>query len=318
MYINLFCDKAFILSITYIIGTTRNHTMDTDAHTTIMMLWPEIIEMVLDNLDTATLTRISATCRGIQRNVISLLQHRERIRQHLEDETQPRRDEVLEALGELPPAVLEHYAATVVYLMRNSADVQVRLTALQTLRKLHRAVLAQYEDEIKGMLTRENQMNGINEQAMQTLCAISPEIVSFIMEMHTEDGAIQFTALRTMGTLDSQALAPYRDEIEFMLTQEHQFHGMQSTAMRTLYKIDPAIVVDIMIKDDGMKAVALRTLSMATLRHLEGQVKARLRNAVWPDLKDENAFVRSMAQTILDQIGLPLLPALSRWMRQER
>ena len=88
--------------------------------------------------------------------------------------------------------------------------------------------------------------------------------------------------------------------------------------MRALYKIDPAIVVDIMIRNDGMQAVALHTLSVATLRTLEAPVRERLRRDIRCKLENENYFVRIMAQKILAKIGLPLLPALMRYMREQQ
>ena len=237
--------------------------MDTHEETTLMMLGPELTEMLLNNLDSATLARVSATCRTIYQCADAVVQHRERMREQLEDDSNPNREEVLERLCELPPVVLADYADTVVHIMLNSDDVQVRLKALKTLSKLDRVVLAQHEEEIKRMLTRDN-------------------------------------------------------EIGFGLTWENEFHGIQSTAMRALYKIDPAIVVDIMIRNDGMQAVALHTLSVATLRNLEAPVRERLRRDIRCKLENENYFVRIMAQKILAKIGLPLLPALMRYMREQQ
>ena len=232
-----------------------------------MMLPPETIELVLSSLDAPTIARVLTTCNAINTIVESLLLNRisergrrretdafhthleqdpyhsgfytqaaylnwlEWIASLLEDESDSKRKEALEILRTLQPAQLNYYAAAVVRIACNDEDIHVKLTALRTLGQLDPNVLAAYGGEIEQMLSHEIELTITNENQ--------------IVEMQDAD----------MST-----------HIQRLAAQRARLVRLARTTMRTLCKIDPAIIERIMLEhaDSDMREIALHTLGVNT------------------------------------------------------
>ena len=184
----------------------------------------------------------------------------------LEDASYSGRRDALERLRKLPVPVLERYAGAVVLIMRLDEDVNVQMTAVETVYQLDGNVLEPYKEEFKTMITLENQIHGINKVVLKVLCKIDPSIVVDYMVNH-DDAEIKLTALWTLRTLDASVLVRYRNEIFGMLTvtDPYEHDAMLGTAMWILCQIDPNIVADICFGDTivtmHMKWLALHALS---------------------------------------------------------
>ena len=208
------------------------------------------------------------------------------------------RECALETLRLLEPATLAQHADTVLAWLKDS-DWHVRTTSLEALGKLYPATLAQHADAVVAML--EDPEDQVCSMALKTMCHLDPARLAqyadeLVVRLEDSVSDVRMEALITLARMEPATLAPHADAVVVMLNDEDD--EVRRMALDTLAKLPPATLAQhadavVAMREDQYHEVRLEALW--TLGELDPAALAQHADAVFEMLEDSDPTVRAEA-----------------------
>ena len=208
------------------------------------------------------------------------------------------RECALETLRLLEPATLAQHADTVLAWLKDS-DWHVRTTSLEALGELYPATLAQHADAVVAML--EDPEDQVCSMALKTMCHLDPaRLAQYADELvvRLEDSVpdVRMDALCTLARMEPATLVPHADAVVAMLDDEGD--EVRRMALMALGRLEPATLAQhadavVAMREDQYHEVRLEALW--TLGELDPAALAQHADAVFEMLEDSDPTVRAEA-----------------------